>query len=90
MDTIVREICEESYMTLRGHIRNGKVVFEQALALPDGTAVEVDLRELGKTDAGPTLYERYRDIIGIAEGLPEDFSINHDHYIHGTPKRSEP
>lgn len=24
---------------------------------------------------------------GIMEGLPADFSENHDHYLHGTPKR---
>ncbi len=77
-------------MTLRGHIRNGTLVFDKSPALPEAAAVEVDLRELGNGETGPTLYERYRDIIGIAEGLPEDFSINHDHYIHDTHKRSEP
>lgn len=24
---------------------------------------------------------------GIMEGLPTDLSENHDHYLHGTPKR---
>ena len=77
-------------MTLRGHVRNGTLVFDDAIALPEGTAVEVELRKVDDDEAGPTLYDRYRSIIGTAEGLPEDFSINHDHYIHGTPKRSEP
>lgn len=77
-------------MTLRGHIRNGTVVLDEPPHLPDGTAVEVELREVDEQDAPPTLYERYKQIIGIAPGLPSDFSINHDHYIHGTPKRSEP
>jgi len=28
-----------------------------------------------------------REIIGKAEGLPQDFAAEHDHYLHGTPKR---
>ncbi|MBI2923648.1 MAG: hypothetical protein HYY18_21540 [Planctomycetes bacterium] len=24
---------------------------------------------------------------GLAKGLPRDFADNHDHYIHGTPKK---
>lgn len=76
-------------MTLRGRIRNGTLVFDAPPALPEGAAVEVELRALDEGESGPTLYERYRDVIGIADGLPEDFSINHDHYIHGTPKRGQ-
>ena len=26
-------------------------------------------------------------LAGIARDLPEDFAAQHDHYIHGTPKR---
>jgi hypothetical protein len=36
----------------------------------------------------PTLYERVKDFIGIADGLPSDMAENHDHYIHGRPKKS--
>ena len=35
----------------------------------------------------PTLYERLKDIIGSAKGLPPDLARNHDHYLHGQPKR---
>jgi hypothetical protein len=27
------------------------------------------------------------EIAGTAQGLPADFARNHDHYVHGTPKR---
>jgi hypothetical protein len=26
-------------------------------------------------------------LAGIAKGLPRDFADNHDHYIHGTPRK---
>ena len=75
-------------MTLRGHFRNGTVVFDDPPALAEGVAVEVELRTL-EDESVPTLYDRYRGIIGIAKGLPRDLSENHDHYLYGTPKRGE-
>lgn len=75
-------------MTLRGHMRNGTLVFDDPPVLPEGVAVEVDLRTLETDETGPTIFERYGEIVGIAGGLPQDFSVNHDHYIHGTPKRN--
>jgi predicted DNA-binding antitoxin AbrB/MazE fold protein len=35
----------------------------------------------------PTLNERLKSVIGKAKGLPRDFASQHDHYVHGTPKR---
>ncbi len=26
-------------------------------------------------------------LAGAVEGLPADYALNHDHYLHGTPKR---
>ena len=78
-------------MTLRGHIKGGTVVLDDPTTLPDGTAVEVRPVETAPpadpAEAGPTLYERYKDFIGVADGLPEDMADEHDHYIHGTPRR---
>ncbi len=31
--------------------------------------------------------EALREVAGTAEGLPSDFAYNHDHYLHGTPRR---
>ena len=31
--------------------------------------------------------EALREVAGTAEGLPPDFAHNHDHYLHGTPRR---
>ncbi len=79
-------------MTYQGHIENGVIVLDESAHLPDGAKVRV---ELVPANAGPsepkseprTLYERYKSIIGKAEGWPADFAEQHDHYFHGTPKR---
>jgi hypothetical protein len=78
--------------TYTGEVRNGVVVFEgSAPAVPSGTKVRIELIEPIETelDSTPTLAERYASIIGIVEGLPADMAEEHDHYIHGTPRRSE-
>jgi len=71
-------------MVYRGRIKNGAVVLDEKVSLPDGTEVRVEpispVRRM-------TLAEQFKDIIGIANDLPEDMSRNHDHYIHGMPKR---
>jgi len=35
----------------------------------------------------PTLNERFGWLIGLCNDLPSDFAAEHDHYIHGTPRR---
>lgn len=78
-------------MTMRGHIKNGAVVLNEPVRLPDGMGVEVEVRPLTgpAADSGPTWGEVFRDIAGSVQGLPEDLAENHDHYIHGTPKRAD-
>lgn len=56
--------------------------------VPDGTRVEIVL-PAEKPEDGETLYDVLKDCIGQAKNLPEDFAAEHDHYIHGTPKRCE-
>lgn len=39
--------------------------------------------EISAKNWGDSLLE----IAGTAEGLPSDFAHNHDHYLHGAPRR---
>jgi len=79
-------------MTYRGCVQNGVVVLDDPAELADGTVVSV--RPVSKRPASrkppkelPTLYERLKPFIGSLDGLPADFSVNHDHYLYGVPKR---
>ena len=78
-------------MIYRGHVRNGTVVLDEPVVLPEGIAVEVELLAATPKDThddeGPTLAERLAPIIGKAENLPPDASLNHDYYLYGAPKR---
>lgn len=81
-------------MTLRGRIKNGKILLEQPAPLPDGTQVEIrPIKTGGKTKTPKaakkprSLADRLRPFIGKVKGLPADASENIDHYLYGMPKR---
>jgi len=81
-------------MTYHGVVKEGRVEFDGETP-EDGSRVDVtvsptpsvhpeaDSAETPQT----TLYEVMKGLIGKAEGLPPDFARNHDHYIHGAPKK---
>lgn len=71
-------------MQLEGYIAGGVVVLDDATALAEGTRVRVE--PIG-TPTPPTLAAKFQDVIGKATSLPEDMAEQHDHYIHGSPKR---
>jgi len=84
-------IREEFAVVYRGHIKDGRIELDEQVRLPEGAPVEVSLAEQTSSvndELGPTLYERLKPVIGIAKGLPPDLARNHDHYLHGGPKRT--
>jgi hypothetical protein len=80
-------------MVFRGRFQNGVVVLDKGAKLEEGQSVSVRVlrqrpsRVTKKKTRGLSLYERFKPFIGIAKGLPADWASQHDHYIHGTPKR---
>ena len=79
-------------MVYRGKVVNGVIVLDSGVKLEEGQAVSVrPVRPRGVQGArkkGPqtTFYERYKEFVGAAKGLPADFSSQLDHYLYRTPK----
>jgi hypothetical protein len=60
------------------------VVLDPKVELPEGIEVRV---EPLPPPSGKTLAERLGDLIGSVPDLPPDMAEQHDHYLHGAPKR---
>jgi hypothetical protein len=73
-------------MTIAGTIQNGVVVCDEPLKYPDGTRVEVIVAPSDQDSKEPTL-KGLLELAGTVKGLPPDMAEQHDHYIHGTPRR---
>jgi len=74
-------------MSFTATVENDVIKLPPGVHLPDGTKVVIE----PEMDAlGPALSEVFKDFVGKADGLPVDFAAEHDHYIHGTPKRGPP
>ncbi len=72
-------------MSVIGVVENGKVVLPPNAPFAAGARVRVETIEV----AGPTssLADTLKESIGILTTCRRIWARNHDHYIHGTPKR---
>jgi hypothetical protein len=72
-------------VTYKGTVKNGVVVLPPEVQLPEGAAVEVTPLEVVADDL-PFL----RALLKLAKprDWPEDFALNHAHYVKGHPKKS--
>lgn len=77
-------------MTYMGHVKNGAIVLDEPAALPDGAAVKIELAAVScrtDEDSGASFTERFAEVLGKAQSLPQDAAENHDHYLYGAAKR---
>ena len=74
-------------MLLEGTVKNGTIVLDQPMSLREGTRVEVLVTEKPAAEQPRSLREVLLKSAGCLSDLPADFADQHDHYIHGTPKR---
>jgi hypothetical protein len=75
-------------MSYTGIIKDGVVVLPPGVQLPDGAQVEVMVPEASGVAQPPRpAYEALAEFVGAFDGLPTDLARNHDHYLHGTPRR---
>jgi hypothetical protein len=72
-------------MTFMAKVEKGAIPFPPGIELPEGTEVQVHSQD----PASPERKARkgLLQFAGIIEG-PVDLAAEHDHYIHGTPKRA--
>jgi hypothetical protein len=82
-------------VTFQGTVQNGVIILEGGACLPDGTTVTIvpslgnQLRDESETSTiGKELAELGRWAEMQTCNLPSDLAKNHDHYLHGLPKRS--
>ena len=78
-------------MSYKGIVEGGVIVLAADTKLPNGTEVEVrPVRKPARNTARSrqALLARIDAIAAKMPPMPADWAAEHDHYIHGTPKRS--
>ena len=71
-------------MTIQGTVRDGTVVLDTKAVIPNGTRVQVIVSD--DNGSAPSLLALL-EIAGTVNDLPSDMALNHDHYLHGRPKK---
>jgi hypothetical protein len=78
-------------MVYNGTITNGTVVLDNGAQIPDGTRVQVIVPAESPAPPAPAGDEPTMlwmlKYAGTVTDMPSDFAAQHDHYLHGTPKR---
>lgn len=70
-------------MSYKGTIQNGQIKLPPDAVLPEGASVVVDVK------TGAPIADFAMELLKLAKerDWPTDMSLNHDHYLHGLPKR---
>ena len=72
-------------MSYTGKVKNGVVVLPPEAHLPEGTEVEVIPRS---TPEATNSFLEGMLKLAKPRDWPEDFALNHAHYVKGHPKKS--
>ena len=79
-------------MTLKGRVKNGMIVPDQPVMLPDGAEVRIEfdgpVMQEGDPDNRDTpLAQKLLKYAGKATDLPPDAAAQHDHYLYGVDRK---
>jgi len=79
-------------MVYRGQVKNGVIVLENGVHLREGMDVRVEPVESNgdvpaEAQEADKLREGLLSFSGVVKDGPSDLARNHDHYLHGTPRR---
>lgn len=72
-------------LSVRAHFDGKQIKLDEPVKLKPDTKLLITVLSEGKP-IDKTLFELLEAPIGRIEG-PEDWSINHDHYLYGVPKK---
>ncbi|MCZ6677071.1 MAG: hypothetical protein O7E52_07450 [Candidatus Poribacteria bacterium] len=76
-------------MTIHAVFDGKALIPEEKVELELNTCYEITIgKKISRIPQSGDLWDLLEEKAGTIEG-PEDWSVEHDHYIHGTPKRSE-
>lgn len=73
-------------MCYTGKVHNGVVVLDNGADLAEGTVVRVEVEPAPVAPTGQG-HQSLMKLAGVLKDRPSDWARNHDHYIHGLPKR---
>ncbi|MCE9534255.1 MAG: hypothetical protein K8T89_24510 [Planctomycetes bacterium] len=76
-------------MMLEARIENGQIVTDEPTNLPEGTKLRIEVVQDAPSQGQSRMsfVERFQHLIGKAENLPADASVQLDHYLYGVPKK---
>jgi hypothetical protein len=76
-------------MNLSGVVMNGVVVLDGNTNLAEGTRVRILVSQEPPEASSnePLALQSLLALAGTVNGLPPDMAEQHDHYVHGTPKK---
>jgi hypothetical protein len=57
--------------------------------LPESEQDKIRAWLMSKPKVDKPILHKLAELAGTVKNLPSDFALNHDHYLHGTPKREE-
>ena len=72
-------------MSVTGRVTNGVDVLPPGTVLPEGT--EVQVTTLISPEEAAEFTDELLKLANQITNLPPDLAENHDHYLHGLPKK---
>jgi hypothetical protein len=76
-------------MTYRGRVKDGAIILEPGIELPEGSVVKIELEPTESRMDGAASDPLFRIAdLAVETGIP-DLATNIDHYLYGHPKAGD-
>jgi len=88
----MKHVNQESGMVYRGTYKQGVIVLDEHADLTEGQRVFIEAATTAQSEQAIDVSAQNRELLklaGIVNTGRRDGSVNHDHYMYGSPKRKE-